>query len=79
LADNRCSTSLETGGTGELQASLPKWTTLGFGDGTTGGEYGLPNSWSCAYNVICPAAYGEITGRQVAGQSFQPHRRPADH
>jgi trehalose/maltose hydrolase-like predicted phosphorylase len=49
-------------GSFEQKASLPTWTTLGFGDGTTGGEYGLPGSWACSFDEICPAMYGQISG-----------------
>jgi trehalose/maltose hydrolase-like predicted phosphorylase len=46
----------------EQRASLPTWTTLGFGDGTTGGEYGVPGDWSCPFDEICPVMYGQISG-----------------
>lgn len=50
-----------SGSAGEQRASLPSWTTLGFGDGTNGGSYGVPGTWSCPFDEICPAAYGRIT------------------
>jgi len=47
----------------EQRASLPTWTTLGFGDGTYGvGVYGVPGTWSCTFDEICPAMYGQISG-----------------
>lgn len=45
----------------EQRASLPTWTTLGFGDGTT--TYGaLPPTFSCTFDVICPGAYATVSG-----------------
>jgi trehalose/maltose hydrolase-like predicted phosphorylase len=49
-------------GSYEQRASLPAWTTLGFGDGSDGGEYGVPGAWACSFDEICPAAYGQISG-----------------
>jgi trehalose/maltose hydrolase-like predicted phosphorylase len=46
-------------GQNEQRASLPSWTTLGFG--RSGGVYGT-GSWSCAFDQLCPAAYGKISG-----------------
>ncbi|MGI5227781.1 glycosyl hydrolase family 65 protein [Actinoallomurus sp. CA-142502] len=46
-------------GQNEQRASLPSWTTLGFG--RSGGVYGTGN-WSCAFDQLCPAAYGKISG-----------------
>jgi trehalose/maltose hydrolase-like predicted phosphorylase len=43
----------------EERASLPTWTTLGFG--RTGNVYGI-GRWSCAFNQLCPAMYGNISG-----------------
>lgn len=46
----------------EQRASLPGWTTLGFGrSGDSVGVYGV-GKWSCAFDQICPAAYGQISG-----------------
>ncbi|MFI6929652.1 glycosyl hydrolase family 65 protein [Streptomyces sp. NPDC050287] len=45
----------------EERASLPTWTTLGFGGSGSGGVYGI-GSWSCGFNQLCPAAYGKISG-----------------
>lgn len=45
----------------EERASLPTWTTLGFGRGGDGGVYGI-GAWSCGFNQLCPAAYGKISG-----------------
>ncbi|MBY8882410.1 ricin-type beta-trefoil lectin domain protein [Actinacidiphila acidipaludis] len=44
----------------ERRASLPTWTTLGFG--RSGGVYGVPGNWSCAFDQICPARDGQISG-----------------
>ncbi|MEV0404449.1 glycosyl hydrolase family 65 protein [Actinoallomurus sp. NPDC050550] len=44
----------------ERRASLPSWTTLGFG--RSGGVYGTPGSWSCAFDQLCPTRYGQISG-----------------
>lgn len=44
----------------ERRAGLPTWTTLGFG--RTGGVYGVPGNWSCAFDQICPAKDGQISG-----------------
>ncbi|MBM9503472.1 ricin-type beta-trefoil lectin domain protein [Actinacidiphila acididurans] len=44
----------------ERRAGLPAWTTLGFGRG--GGVYGVPGNWSCAFDQICPAEDGQISG-----------------
>ncbi|HZE30003.1 MAG TPA: glycosyl hydrolase family 65 protein [Actinoallomurus sp.] len=44
----------------ERRAGLPTWTTLGFG--RSGGVYGTPGSWSCAFDQLCPARYGQISG-----------------
>jgi trehalose/maltose hydrolase-like predicted phosphorylase len=45
----------------EKRASLPMWTALAFGDGTA--SYGgLPPRLSCAFDVICPGAYAELSG-----------------
>lgn len=49
-------------GSYEQRASLPAWTTLGFGDGSAGGDYGVPGNWACSFDEICPAAYGQISG-----------------
>jgi trehalose/maltose hydrolase-like predicted phosphorylase len=43
----------------EDRASLPSWATLGFGRG--GDLYGI-GRWSCAFNQLCPAMYGQISG-----------------
>ena len=46
----------------EARASLPMWTTLGFGrSGESTGIYGV-GDWSCSFDVLCPAAYGSISG-----------------
>jgi trehalose/maltose hydrolase-like predicted phosphorylase len=45
----------------EQRASLPAWTTLGFGD-SADGAYGVPGNWSCPFDEICPAMYGQISG-----------------
>ena len=44
----------------ERRASLPSWTTLGFG--RTGDVYGVPGNWSCGFDQICPAKDGQISG-----------------
>ena len=45
----------------EQRASLPMWTSLAFGDGTT--SYGgLPPAFTCAFGVLCPGAYAETSG-----------------
>jgi trehalose/maltose hydrolase-like predicted phosphorylase len=44
----------------ERRASLPSWTTLGFG--RAGAVYGVPGNWSCAFGQLCPAKYGQISG-----------------
>ena len=44
----------------ERRASLPAWTTLGFG--RSGAVYGVPGNWSCAFGQICPAKDGQISG-----------------
>jgi hypothetical protein len=44
----------------ERRASLPTWTTLGFGRGED--VYGVPGNWSCAFNQLCPAKDGHISG-----------------
>ena len=48
----------------ELRASLPTWTTLGFGRSGSGvsGIYGVPGNWSCGFGELCPARYGQISG-----------------
>ena len=48
----------------ELRASLPTWTTLGFGRSGSGdgGVYGVPGNWSCGFDELCPARYGQISG-----------------
>lgn len=48
----------------ERRASLPTWTTLGFGrsDNGAGGIYGAPGNWSCGFDQLCPARYGQISG-----------------
>lgn len=43
----------------EERASLPAWTTLGFGRG--GDVYGI-GDWSCGFSQLCPTAYGKISG-----------------
>lgn len=46
----------------EARASLPMWTALGFGrSGESTGIYGVGH-WSCSFDVLCPAAYGAISG-----------------
>jgi trehalose/maltose hydrolase-like predicted phosphorylase len=47
-------------GSYERRASLPAWTTLGFG--RADGIYGVPGNWSCAFDTICPARDGQISG-----------------
>jgi trehalose/maltose hydrolase-like predicted phosphorylase len=44
----------------ERRAALPTWTTLGFGRASE--PYGVPGNWSCAYDQLCPAEYGQISG-----------------
>lgn len=44
----------------ERRASLPAWTTLGFGRDE--GIYGVPGNWSCAFGQICPARDGSVSG-----------------
>jgi trehalose/maltose hydrolase-like predicted phosphorylase len=44
----------------ERRASLPTWTTLGFG--RNGDVYGVPGNWSCAFDQLCPARDGHISG-----------------
>ena len=48
----------------ERRASLPTWTTLGFGRSGPGNEgvYGIPGNWSCGFDQLCPARYGQISG-----------------
>lgn len=51
----------------ERRASLPTWTTLGFGRSSaegsgTEGLYGVPGNWSCAFDELCPTRYGQISG-----------------
>ena len=48
------------GGGFERRASLPTWTTLGFGRGDD--VHGAPGNWSCAFGEVCPARYGRISG-----------------
>ena len=43
----------------EQRASLPSWTTLGFGRGDD--VFGA-GGWSCGFDQLCPAAYGQISG-----------------
>lgn len=47
-------------GSYQRRAALPSWTTLGFGQGTD--IYGVPGGWACAFDEICPAEYGQISG-----------------
>ncbi len=58
----------------ERRASLPTWTTLGFG--RSGGVYGIPGSWSCAFDQLCPAMYGQISGGAFV-ESSHPGGSPA--
>ncbi|SDO90047.1 glycosyl hydrolase family 65 protein [Actinacidiphila guanduensis] len=44
----------------ERRASLPTWTTLGFG--RTGDVHGIPGTWSCGFDQLCPARDGAISG-----------------
>ena len=44
----------------ERRASLPTWTTLGFG--RSRGVYGVPGNWSCRFDQLCPATHGQISG-----------------
>lgn len=44
----------------ERRAALPTWTTLGFGPQSE--PYGVPGNWSCAFDQLCPAEYGQISG-----------------
>ena len=53
----------------EQRASLPTWTTLGFGDGTTGGEYGLPGQLGLLVRRDLP---GRRTARSPAARSSRP-------
>ncbi|WP_435129356.1 ricin-type beta-trefoil lectin domain protein [Actinacidiphila sp. bgisy144] len=47
----------------ERRASLPTWTTLGFGRASDASDvYGVPGAWSCAFDQICPARDGAISG-----------------
>ncbi|MEV6008640.1 ricin-type beta-trefoil lectin domain protein [Streptomyces sp. NPDC051976] len=50
-------------GSYERRASLPSWTTLGFGrDDGAGGVYGVQAPRSCAFDQVCAARYGQISG-----------------
>jgi trehalose/maltose hydrolase-like predicted phosphorylase len=53
----------------ERRASLPSWTTLGFG--RSGGVYGTPGNWSCGFNQLCPARYGQISGGALVETSHR--------
>lgn len=45
----------------EKRASLPMWTALAVGDGTA--SYGgLPPAFTCAFDVLCPGAYAQVSG-----------------
>ncbi|MFF7994614.1 ricin-type beta-trefoil lectin domain protein [Kitasatospora xanthocidica] len=47
----------------QRRASLPSWTTLGFGrDDGNGGVYGVRGSRSCSFGQVCLAEYGQISG-----------------
>src|SRR5262249_52135701 len=55
-------------GSFEQRASLPAWTTLGFGrsDGN-GGVYGAQPgvAQSCSFNQVCATRYGQISGGAI--------------